>query len=223
LVAGFAIAYAWYFALGSNTHKLPDAVQAILSHQGHGAILPEGSPLYYAPFVAAMVGSVGLLMMTRWGRTVLLASIASDVLLIPFAGVGVVAPFDALIGSIAWLLGAFILGVAYSPPIAAQLRRFGRKITEEDDFILQPQPTEKVVEVFSSGDESLLLVLESVLNEHGIPFSLAGENIQDLFAAGRLGGFNFAIGPARLFVREDDVPRVKDVLRELGVEDRVDR
>ena len=43
----------------------------------------------------------------------------------------------------------------------------------------------------------------------------AGEQVQDVIAAGRLGGYNFAAGPARVFVRKDDADHARQILADV--------
>lgn len=222
LVLGYGVMYSWYFSLAYNVGTLPEDIQSILRYSGYGAVLSPNSPLYFVPFVAALIGCVGLLILARWGRTLLMASIVAGVVIAPFTGVFVATAFEGLIGAIAGTLGPLLLGIAYSSPIAARLSRWNDAALEPGKqritMGLTREPGERVVEVLRSGDGSLLAVLESVLTENDIPFSLAGESIQDLFGGGRLGGYNFAIGPARLFVRERDAAKVREILQELQVE-----
>jgi hypothetical protein len=224
LVLVYGLTSAWYFVLPYNRHKLPENVQAILAYAGYEAVLAADSPLYYVSIALTFVACLGLLLLARWGRTALVGSAIAAIAITPFAGVSVVAPFDSFVGSIAGTLGAVLLGISFSSPIREQLSSGSALMTHEELTEARkdepaPTPDEKIVEVFRSGDESLIPVLESVLMENDIPFSFSGETIQDLFAGGRLGGFNFALGPARLFVRERDAAHVREILYEMGIEE----
>lgn len=199
MVVVFGITYAWYFSLSYNTGKQPEDIQSILAHSGHGAVLSPGSPLYYVPFISAMIACIGLLMLARWARTLLLASTVAGLLIVPFAGVWVMAPFESFVGTIAGILGPALLGIAYSSPIAGKLSGGGAEdVPEEPEHVsLASEPDEGMVEVFETRDERLVAVIQSVLQENDIPF-------------------HFGAGAAQLFVPERDADRVREILLQLN-------
>ena len=213
-VVAFGVSYAWYYALGWSNTRLPENVRSALAYAGQGATIPLDSPLYSVPFILGMIACIGLLMLAAWGRAMLLLSTVAGIALAPLAGVSVAPSLDAFVGSIAWTLQAFVLALAYYSPIAERFKT-PDDVEEPAEVPEEGDPDERVVEVFRSSDQALLAVLESVLVENDVPFSLASEALQDLIAGGRLGGFNFAIGPARLFVRERDEARVRAIIAEL--------
>ncbi|HEV7239163.1 MAG TPA: hypothetical protein VGQ36_07970 [Thermoanaerobaculia bacterium] len=204
MVVIYGAMYAWYISLPYNTGKLPEDVQSILASSGHGAVLSPGSPFYYVPFVSAMIACVGLLMLARWARTLLLVSTVAGLLIVPFAGVWVSVPFEAFIGSIAGILGPALLGIAYSSPIADKLSRGGGGVVpeEQEQGELAAKPDEQMVEVFHTRDQTLVAVLRSALEENDIHFS-------------------FVADTARLFVPERDAERVKEILHQLNAHDSV--
>lgn len=64
-----------------------------------------------------------------------------------------------------------------------------------------------MIEVFSTYDPGTIAVIKSVLEGEGIPYFFSGENVSLMIAAGAY---------ARLMVPDDQVERVRDILRELG-------
>jgi hypothetical protein len=54
----------------------------------------------------------------------------------------------------------------------------------------------------------------SLLDGEGIDYTVRGENLQDLFGMGRLGGYNYVTGPAEIWVRADDAERARALLDE---------
>lgn len=71
------------------------------------------------------------------------------------------------------------------------------------------------VSVFETSDPALLAVAKSLLESAGIPFFAKGEGLQDLFAMGRLSGFNPVTGPVELQVSADDAADAQAALIEL--------
>ncbi|HKV12987.1 MAG TPA: DUF2007 domain-containing protein [Thermoanaerobaculia bacterium] len=75
---------------------------------------------------------------------------------------------------------------------------------------------ETLVSVLSAGDLSLLTRARSLLEAEGIPYTLDGEGLQNLFGAGMIGlGYNQIVGPPHLRVREEDEARARELLAEL--------
>lgn len=218
LVLAYAITYVWYFTLTDRTAKLPADIQKILEYSGYGARLSGDSALHSIPFIAAMAGCAGLLLYARWGRALLLASIVMGIAIVPFAGMSITLPLDGFVGAVAGTLGAVVLALSFSPPIAARLGR--ASANEEETRMdstggLAPQPSADAIEVFRSNDETLLKVLEAALFENDIPFTLVNDLAQDLVPIDGLGSYNLARGPARLFVHHSHEARVREILQEL--------
>jgi hypothetical protein len=76
--------------------------------------------------------------------------------------------------------------------------------------------SDEPVTVLESGDPALLAVAKSLLEDAGIQYFAKGEGVQDLFAAGRVGGFNPLVGPVELQVAADDAAEAKAVLLDLS-------
>jgi hypothetical protein len=84
---------------------------------------------------------------------------------------------------------------------------------------LEGQPDAEVVTVFRVGDPALVAFAESLLLEEGIPYTMKGERIQDLFALGRFpGGFNPITGPIEIQVPEEYVEQATEILKDLPPE-----
>ena len=71
------------------------------------------------------------------------------------------------------------------------------------------------VTVLESGDPALLAVAKSLLEDAAIYYFAKGEGVQDLFAAGRMTGFNPFVGPVQLQVAADDADEARALLCEL--------
>lgn len=85
----------------------------------------------------------------------------------------------------------------------------------------EPEYTE-LVTVYVAKDDSDLAVAESRLDGTGIRFLAKGEGVQDLFAAGTIGGFNPMVGPVEIQVLPEDADFVRDLLalpEDAGTED----
>ena len=70
-------------------------------------------------------------------------------------------------------------------------------------------PEATLVPVLRTGDAGLILLARSLLEREGIEYFVYGENLQDLFGAGRLGGYNYITGPAefRVCTRDAELAR----------------
>lgn len=79
----------------------------------------------------------------------------------------------------------------------------------------EPTPDVALVRVLASGDAGLIAVAKSLLEGEKIDYFVRGDGLQDLFGLGRMTGFNFAMGPAEFWVREDDAERARELLEGL--------
>jgi hypothetical protein len=69
-----------------------------------------------------------------------------------------------------------------------------------------------LVPILATGDPGLILLAKSLLEGEGIEYLVRGENLQDLFGAGRLGGHNYVTGPAEFWVHTEDAERARTLL-----------
>jgi hypothetical protein len=99
------------------------------------------------------------------------------------------------------------------PQCGAEYRDGFTRCADCDVDLVAPPPPEppdergkiELVKIYEAGNPALLPIVESLLEDGGIDFSTTSENLQDLFAGGRIGGgFNIAIGPVMFYVRRED-------------------
>jgi putative signal transducing protein len=84
---------------------------------------------------------------------------------------------------------------------------------------LEPfHPEGELVTVLETPDPGLIALAESLLLGADIPYLKKGDQIQDLFAAGRLG-INPVTGPVEIQVLPDQVEAARAALTELEVEE----
>ena len=69
-----------------------------------------------------------------------------------------------------------------------------------------------LVPILRTGDPGLIPLAKSLLEGEGIEYLVRGEDLQDLFGAGRLGGYNYVTGPAEFLVRTEDAERARALL-----------
>ncbi len=75
---------------------------------------------------------------------------------------------------------------------------------------------ESLVPVFESGNEAVIAVVKSILDEGNIKYLIEGEGVQDLFGVGVIGtGFNPITGPAVFKVLPGDVEYAKELLKDV--------
>ncbi len=82
-----------------------------------------------------------------------------------------------------------------------------------EDLVHEPPPELELVTVMETGDPALLAFAESLLVEAQIPYTKRGEQLQDLFAFGRLGtGYNPISGPAEVQVPREHEEAAREIL-----------
>ncbi|HQY19832.1 MAG TPA: DUF2007 domain-containing protein [Ignavibacteria bacterium] len=75
---------------------------------------------------------------------------------------------------------------------------------------------EKLVTVYETGNEAVVAVIKSVLDEAGIRYLAKGEGVQDLFGVGILGtGFNPITGPVQFRVMPEDQEYATELLKDI--------
>ena len=75
-----------------------------------------------------------------------------------------------------------------------------------------PTPEVMLETVLRTADAGLIPLVKSLLEGEGIEYLVRGENIQDLFGAGRLGGYNYITGPAEFLVHAHNAERARTLL-----------
>jgi hypothetical protein len=75
---------------------------------------------------------------------------------------------------------------------------------------------EKAVPIFSTGNEAVISVVKSILDEANIRYLVNGDNVENLFGFGVLGtGFNPVTGPVEFQVMPEDVSYAKELLKDV--------
>ena len=72
-----------------------------------------------------------------------------------------------------------------------------------------------LVTIFATGNLALLALAKSILEEAGIVYLAKGEGLQNLFAAGSVGGYNPALGPVEIQVAAEYEDEGRALLRDL--------
>jgi len=80
----------------------------------------------------------------------------------------------------------------------------------------KPEPDMELVAVIAVTAESDIVMVESLLQDAGIPYMARGEQIQDLFGLGRLVTVNPILEPVEFLVAEADVAAARSVLADMG-------
>ena len=76
-------------------------------------------------------------------------------------------------------------------------------------------PDRQFVTVFEGSDPAAVALAESLLLEEKIPYFKKGEQVQDLFAMGRLLSYNPVVGPIVIQVPEEHAEAAFEMLGEL--------
>jgi hypothetical protein len=88
-----------------------------------------------------------------------------------------------------------------------------------------------LVTVYVPEEPSQLALVESILDEHGIPYAAKNSELQNLFGAGEIGAYNLAVGPVAIQVEAADLERSRQLIaealgdeaaRSTGLEDEAD-
>jgi hypothetical protein len=82
---------------------------------------------------------------------------------------------------------------------------------------MSAEDKEKLVTVFTTGHEGVVVLVKSILDEAKIEFIAKGEGIQDLFGVGVIGtGFNVITGPIEFQVLEDNADYARELLKDVS-------
>ncbi len=75
---------------------------------------------------------------------------------------------------------------------------------------------ENLVTVFETGNEAIVAVVKSILDEAKIRYLAQGEGVQDLFGVGVIGtGFNPITGPVVFQVMPEDANYARELLKDI--------
>lgn len=75
---------------------------------------------------------------------------------------------------------------------------------------------ERLITIFETGNEAIVAVVKSILDEAKIRYLAEGEGVQDLFGVGVLGtGFNPITGPVIFQVMPEDAEYARELLKDI--------
>ncbi|MBS1551093.1 MAG: DUF2007 domain-containing protein [Bacteroidetes bacterium] len=76
---------------------------------------------------------------------------------------------------------------------------------------------ERLVTVYATGNEAIVSVVKSILDEAQIKYIAQGEGVQDLFGVGVIGtGFNPITGPVIFKVMPEDEEYANELLKDVS-------
>lgn len=81
--------------------------------------------------------------------------------------------------------------------------------------IPEEHPDPKIETVYATGDPAIVTMVKSLLEDAKIEYFTKGDEIQDLFGLGTLGGFNNVTGPVEFVVAAEDAPAARELLAPL--------
>jgi len=88
--------------------------------------------------------------------------------------------------------------------------------TPNDAYLREKATKENLVTVFKSGNEALISLVKSILDEANIKYLVKGENIKDLFGFGVIGtGYNPLTGPVEIQVLEENADYAFELLKDI--------
>ena len=79
----------------------------------------------------------------------------------------------------------------------------------------EEHPDPKIETVYVTGDPALVTMVKSLFEDAEIEYFTKGDEIQDLFGMGRLGGLNILCGPVEFVVAAEDAPTARELLAHL--------
>ena len=73
---------------------------------------------------------------------------------------------------------------------------------------------ERLVTIYKTGNEAIISLIKSLLDEAGIKFLITNEGVQDLLGVGIIGtGFNPLTGPVNVKVMPEDEEYARELLK----------
>jgi len=109
-----ALSYViWVFGRLVLWQDFDENVQMILDADGYGAILPEHEYAYIPWISISLLSYVGLFLLRPWGRNLLAIVYLLTLLLSPFSGVMIHAPFERFFFTVFMLCDGAILGLLF--------------------------------------------------------------------------------------------------------------
>ena len=108
------------------------------------------------------------------------------------------------------LVGEYIDSVAVCPECGTPLAAGAP--ADRDDSSETAGGDLELVSVLQTADEGLAALVKSIFDADNIRYFVKGEGVQDLLGWGRIGGFNYVVGPVEFLVRQDDADRARALL-----------
>jgi hypothetical protein len=81
--------------------------------------------------------------------------------------------------------------------------------------IPEEHPDPNIETVYATGDPAMVALVKSLLEDAKIDYFTKGDEIQDLFGLGTLGGLNYVIGPVEFMVEAKDASVARELLSHL--------
>ncbi|TRZ50694.1 DUF2007 domain-containing protein [bacterium] len=76
---------------------------------------------------------------------------------------------------------------------------------------------ERLVTIYKTGNEAIISLIKSLLDEAGIKFLITNEGVQDLLGVGIIGtGFNPLTGPVHVKVMPEDEEYARELLKDIN-------
>jgi hypothetical protein len=110
------------------------------------------------------------------------------------------------------LAGEYVDSVAVCPQCGTPLLD-AKPAAENSPVPEAPYAAIEMVCVLRTADEGLASLVKSMFDGEGIRYVVRGEGLQDLLGWGRVGGFNYIVGPAEFLVHQDDADRARALLQ----------
>ncbi len=83
----------------------------------------------------------------------------------------------------------------------------------------EKEDREKLVPVFETGNEAIIALVKSLLDEADIKYLVEGEGVENLIGVGVIGtGFNAATGPVVFKVMPEDAKYAGEILKDVKEE-----
>lgn len=114
LVIISALSYViWVFGRLVLWQYLDENVQRLLDVDGYGTMIPEHDFAYVPWVFVSLLSYVGLFLLRRWGRDLLVVVYLATLILSPFSGVMIHASYERFFFTVFMLSDGMILGLLF--------------------------------------------------------------------------------------------------------------
>jgi hypothetical protein len=113
---------------------------------------------------------------------------------------------------------------SYCEKCLVDLDFFQKEDNEKLEKEISDEPPEfiEMVTVYETTNLAELSVIKAIFDREHIHYYARGENLQSLFAAGLLGGFNPVIGTMKIDVEKNDVEKATIILKDMFQDGGID-